>query len=250
MRFHEEEEEVGEEVTLVEGVTIGEAEGILEEDGEDLVAEVEEEGITVVVVAVEEETEGNTEVGEEEENLEGVGEVGHLVEVDTGKERDLPMVEEVTDMRAEVHPHQHPLSAEKEITIERNEEGLHPVMGLQEDHLPLPGIVMVPHGEIMGAPHLQGHQGDLMMVEDQAVEADMKTATPAEVLPHHHPGTDIGAEVQWPAEIPHHMLGKHHLHFHFLHPTSSLLILFCLSEKLGHGIRKILIKVSGFSRNS
>jgi len=205
LRFHEEEEEVGEEVTLVEGVTIGEAEGILEEDGEDLVAEVEEEGITVVVVAAEEETEGNTEVEEEEEISEGVGEVGHLVEVDTGKERDLPMVEEVTDMRAEVHPHQHHLSVGKEITIERNEEDLHPVMGLQEDHLPLPGIVMVHHGEIMGAPHLQGHQGDLMMVEDQAVEADMKTATPAEVLPH-HPGTDIGAEVQWPAEIPHHML--------------------------------------------
>jgi len=165
---------------------------------------VEGEEIIVVVAAVEEETEESTEAEEEEESIEAAGEEDLLVEVDTGKERDLLMVEG-TDMRAGVHLHQLPPLVEKEIIIEKKGEDLHHVMGLPEDHHLLPGIVMVHHVEIMEALLLQGPQEDPMRVEDQVVEADMMTAIQAEAL-HLHPGTDTGAEVPWQAGIPHHML--------------------------------------------
>jgi len=250
LKYPEEEEEVGEEVIMVEGEIIEEDVGIQEEAGEDLAAGAEEEGIIAVAAAVEEETEENTEAEEEEESLEAVEEEDRLVEVDTGKGRDLLMVE-VTDMRAGVHHHhQPPPLVEKEIITEKKGEDLHHVMGLPEDHRLLPGTVMVRHVEIMEAPLLQGLQEDPMRVEDLAVEADMMTATQAGV-PLLHPGTGTGAEVPWPAGIPHHMLGKHHrFSLLILNPFNPSLILFYLSEKLGLGIRKILIKVSGFSRNS
>jgi len=202
-----------------------------------------------VAAAVEEGTEESTEAEGEGESIEAVGEEVHQVEVDTGKERDLLMVEEGTDMRAGVHPHQHPPLAEKEIIIEKKGEDLHHVMGLPEDHHPLPEIVMVHHVEIMEDLLLQGPQEDPMRVEDQAVEADMMTAIQAGVLLL-HPGTGTGAEVLWPAGILHHMLGKHCLFLPIFAPFNPSLILFYLSEKLGLGIRKILIKVSGFSRYS
>jgi len=190
---------------MVEGEIIEEDEGIQEEAGEDLAAGAEEEGIIAVAAAVEEETEENTGVEEEEESLEAVEEEDRLVEVDTGKGRDLLMVE-VTDMRAGVHhPHQPPPLVEKEIITEKKGEDPHHVMGLPEDHRLLPGTVMDHHVEIMEAPLLQGLQEDPMRVEDQAVEADMMTATQAGV-PLLHPGTGTGAEVLWPAGIPHHML--------------------------------------------
>jgi len=203
LKFHEEGDEAEEEVTMGEGVIIEAEEEILEVVEEDLAAEVAE-GVIIVVAAVEEvETEENTgaEVVVEvaEEITEGVGEVDHQAGVAIEKERD-HLMEEVIGTKVEDHHHQPLHLAEKETIIGRKEEDLHREMGLLEDHLHLQGIVMVLHVEITADRLLQALLEDPMREEDQVVEADMKTATQAEVLPPHQ-GIGTEAEVLWPAEI-------------------------------------------------
>lgn len=204
MKFHEEGEEAEEEATMEVGVIIEAEEEILEVVEEDSVVEVAE-GVIIVVAAVEgvetEENTGAEVVVEVAEGItEGVGEVDHQAEaVAIEKERDHLMVEGI-DTRVEDHHHQPLHLAEKETIIGRKEGDLHREMGLLEDHLHLQGIVMVLHVEIMADRLLQALLEDPMREEDQVVEADMKTATLAEVLLHPQ-GIDTEVEVLWPAEI-------------------------------------------------
>lgn len=139
---------------------------------------------------------------EEEAIIEDVGEEGHPAEVAIEKGRGHPMEEE-TDMRAEDLLLLLPI-VERETTIERKEEDLLQEMAHLEGHH-LPGTAMAPLVETMGDPPLLGPPEDLMRVAGQAVEADTKTATPAEGLLHLPGLTDTGAEALWLAEILHHM---------------------------------------------
>jgi len=207
LKYHEEEEGVGAEVTLEEEEITGEGEtqeveeeGSAVEVGEEIIEEAAAEEVEIEENIVEE-----AEV-EEEAIIEGVGEEGHPAEevVAIEKGRGHPMEgEEETDMRAEELLLLLPI-VERETTIERKEEDHLQEMVHPEDHH-LPGTAMDLLVETMGDPPLLGPPEDLMRAAGLAVEADMKMDTPVGVLLLLPGLTDTGAEALWPAEIPHHM---------------------------------------------